>query len=168
MKKVMLLVLSCMMLSGCTINPFRGGDGSEREDHYRRAERTVSEPVIVSDSDGNPIYMGQREESTYTKEVDKKKIIPKETFMQRLGAWISGLTLFSVVAFVILFIITNGAIVGSIFRWGWKTSKVLKGVVKGVKESRMVQDGNGLHDALKNNLNAPWMKDKVDRIKARL
>lgn len=137
------ILLVALMLSGCLRLP-RLVTPRRPETIYSWREKLVTKPKAVVA--GDKIVVIQEEQKTLT--VGYEKTTPKETFMQRVGNWISGLGMIAFIAIVAGLILCPGATLSFLMKKAFAYKRALKETVQAVKESRAVNTGQDLHDAL--------------------
>ena len=136
--KLLLLILTiCVMLTSCSLLPNISMGSSSGAAQVKKYEE-----VYKHKADG---------EKTYFRKRTSNKIIPRKTFSQRIGSWISGLGIIAMLLLITGFILAPSTIVlfllGLIRKW----KLAFKQTVVAIKTSQAVNKDNELHNALKSS-----------------
>lgn len=105
--KILALILSVFILSGCSALSFLSWPGTDNR--LTNEDRTLTEirkPVLCGDVDGKQ-YVAEEIERHYT--TSKSVTQPKLTFMQKIGNFISNLSWTAVIFIVVSLVFFGGA-----------------------------------------------------------
>ena len=156
MKNLFVLFL-IIFLSGCSFLKFPFFSSPKEPDkHYNWNERIVTKPrcVQIGDACYPVVYETIKELDVRYEQKDKPL-----TFLQKIGNWISSLTLVSFIVIVIGLAFGTGAPL----MWFWNRyvniRRAFTETVKGIKDSGKVDQDPELHNAL-----ASAQSDKTKRI----
>ena len=153
----------CFMLNGCTALNMMSGlfKGTSSSAGYESSQNYTKE-LIEDKKEGLKYYK-------LTKSRDK--IIPKLTFAQKIGKWISGLTIIGVILIGIGFIVAPPAtmtILWYIAKRGKKLAqRAFEETAMSIKLSQAVNKDEKLHNELKSN-QSENTKKMVGEFKAKL
>lgn len=164
MKKILLIFIVCLLLTGCASIPFpKITTPKKPETVYNWQEEITTKPkaIIVN---GRTYVL---EETKKTLQVGLETTPKKLTLGQKIGNWFSGLSMLAIIALIIGLIFFPGAtlawLVKLLFRW----KRAMKQTVSAIKESRAIEKNGTLHNALSSKQCADTKKI-VGQIKATL
>jgi len=172
-KLIAVTLLMSVLCSGCSPFGWIAGifkttpEGTKSESKKDEESLYIKEPVVVGQNSRGKDIVRYRIFKHHKNSADRTVVKPERTFMQKAGDWIGGLGLMTVILVTAGLIIAPGATITMLFRWGKRNAKTLTRVVRGVKESGAIEEGNGLHKALSDNLDE-WMEKHIKQIKVRL
>ena len=152
-KLFLLIPTICVMLTSCSLLPNISMGSSSGVAQVKKYEE-----LYKHKADG---------EKTYFRKRTSNKIIPKRTFSQRIGGWISGLGIVAMLLLAAGFILAPSTTVlfllGLIRKW----KLAFKQTVVAIKTSQAVNKDNELHNELK-AIQSQRTKRLVGDIKAEL
>lgn len=166
-----LVLIVCM--TGC-VNPFAWlrSSGSpkaptESKKYHNWDETVTIKPALVTCGDcGKTTVVNETTKKLSVTFKDEKKEAPL-TLWQRMCRWFGSFGTFGVIFVIVSLVFFQGAPLIFVIKRMRSGMGALKQVVKAVKESGVVSEGNGLHDALSSNLSRA-SKELVGKIKAQL
>jgi len=159
MKKAIVLMLCVVVLcSGCSPFGWMAGlfkttpDGTKSEKKKSEERLVIKEPIVIGKNSrgGDIVRTKTIDHYKYSNESVVEK--PERTRWQRFLDRLESLGWKIVLGIIAAIVVTQGAAVGWIASWALKTFRTLRGVVKGIKQSGAIVEGNPLHNAIKSNL----------------
>jgi len=161
MKKAILLLVAVIALSGCSLLKLPGLPTPKGPQTVYNWQETITRKPHTVIVNGKIVVV---EEVTQELIVGYEKVTPKRTFIQKIGAWISGLGILGFVLLAIGLVLapatTIGFLIGTIKKW----KSAMKETVVAIKDSGAVKEGNGLKTALSEK-QSTQTKALVDSIK---
>ena len=152
-KLLILIPVTCVTLASCSLLPKISMGSSSNAIQINKYEELYKHKV-----DG---------EKTYFRKRTSNKVIPKKTFSQRIGGWISGLSILGIILLGIGFIFAPTATALFLVKLLVKWKSAFRQTVFAIKSSQAVNNDTVLHNELKSS-QSNTTKRLVGDIKAKL
>ena len=162
MKKYIVLFIMLVSFCGCSalklptlVTP------KKPETVYNWEEKITNKPKAVI-CDGKVVVV---EETEKTLTVGLEQTTPKLSFAQKLGNWISGLSIIGILALIAGLILAPGATLAWLVKLLFKWKKAFKETVVAIKESKAVDNNPELKNTLasKQSLSTKKIVDNIKR-----
>ena len=137
------VVTALIFASGCITLP-RIASPSRPNTVYNWNEEVVTTPKAVI-ADGKVVVIEEQR-----KTLNASVVIPKLTFMQRLGNWISGLGIFGIIILIVCLVLFPGATLAFLVKQVFKWKSALIETAGAIKDAKAAEGDNTLEAALKN------------------
>jgi len=164
MRKTITIAVICILLSGC------GGFTLPRlttprkpETVYNWSERVNIKPKAVI-TNGKTVIVEETEKELI---VNYQRAERKVTFIERLGGWISNLSLIGFILLIVGFILAPSTTIGFLFNTLSKWRRAMKETVSAIKESQVVNENEKVENCLRAK-QSKETKKIVGNIKAEL
>ncbi len=147
MRRLTICLLLTLALCGCATLPFPKLPTPKKPDtvyNWVETERVSPKAVVT---DGKTVVVEGRERTLQVGlEVAPKRL----TFAERLGNWVSGLSMLSVIALLIGLFLAPSATIAFLLKVVKRWKRAMRQTVLAIKESGVLKEENGLHSALSN------------------
>ena len=150
------ITITLLFLTGCLALP-RISLGSKPGSETTKFKKVQKEeiPRVFYDEKGRPTIAIEKR---WTKETGAQRSMAKLTFAQRIANKLAGLGTVAMIVLIAGLILAPGATMAWLAKTGLKWRRAFRETVTAIKESKAVSDGNGLHDALKDQQTATTKK----------
>ena len=152
-KLLIVIPATCVMLTSCSLIPNISMGGSSGAAQVKKYEE-----LVKYKTDEAKLFYRTR---------SSNKIIPRKTLIQRMGSWISGLSIIAVLLLGLGFILAPSTTVLFLLGLLRKWKLAFKQTVFAIKSSQAVNDNETLHNELKSKQSVVTKK-LVGDIKAEL
>lgn len=126
------LVILCLFLSGCgTLSVFPKSAPQEPRKMFNWNQTESIKPLVVGTIDGNPIVAYQQERIFTTEQQETKASL---TFMQKVGRFIGGLTVTTIIFIVLALVFFGGTPIVWAVRKYFAVKSALKSTVAAIRE----------------------------------
>ena len=110
---------------------------------YNWRESITTKPTAVV-SDGKVIVVQEQ-----TKVLEASVVVPKTTFMQRIGNWLGGLSIIGIIILIVCLILFPGATLAWLVKQMFKWKKALVETAGAIKDAKAAEGDSALEMALK-------------------
>lgn len=161
-RHVILCCIMLLLLTGCAGIPFpKITTPKKPETVYSWQERIKTKPHAVVYNDKVVIV----EETEKTLAVGLQRTIQRLTVAEKLGNWISGLSIVGFLILIVCLILAPGATLGFLVKAFFKWKRALRETVSAIKESKAVDKDTELKKSLKatQSLSTKKLVDTIKR-----
>lgn len=129
-------------ICGCSLLPSIIRPNKPATVYNWREEITTKPKAVITDG---KVVVVQEEH----KVLEASVVIPKVSFMQRIGNWLGGLSIIGIIVLIVFLVLCPGATIAWLVKQVFKWKNALKETAAAIKDAKAVESDNALELALK-------------------